>query len=105
MSATTAGPLTSRQRLQATLNHQQPDRVCVDFGATPVTGIHVSAVMRLRQAVLGQTDSRVKVIEPYQMLGEVDDELLRLVREDDEKLLKLAFLYIRSQMDELHEVP
>ncbi|MCU0978298.1 MAG: uroporphyrinogen decarboxylase family protein [Pirellulaceae bacterium] len=75
MSATIAGSLTSRQRLQATLNHQQPDRVCVDFGATPVTGIHVSAVMRLRQAVLGQTDSRVKVIEPYQMLGEVDDEL------------------------------
>ena len=75
MSATTAGSLTSRQRLQATLNHQQPDRVCVDFGATPVTGIHVSAVMRLRQAVLGQSDPRVKVIEPYQMLGEVDDEL------------------------------
>jgi hypothetical protein len=75
MSATTAGSLTSRQRLQATLNHQQPDRVCVDFGATPVTGIHVTAVMRLRQAVLGQRDPRVKVIEPYQMLGEVDDEL------------------------------
>ena len=75
MSATIAGSLTSRQRLQATLNHQQPDRVCVDFGATAVTGIHVSAVMRLRQAVLGQPDFRVKVIEPYQMLGEVENEL------------------------------
>ncbi len=75
MSATTAGSLTSRQRLQATLNHRQPDRVCVDFGATAVTGIHVSAVTRLRQAALGQSDYRVKVIEPYQMLGEVDDEL------------------------------
>lgn len=74
MSAT-AGSLTSRQRLQATLNHRQPDRVCVDFGATAVSGIHVSAVTRLRQAVLGQSDFRVKVIEPYQMLGEVDDEL------------------------------
>jgi len=30
--------MTSKQRLQATLNHQQPDRVCVDFGATAVTG-------------------------------------------------------------------
>ena len=75
MSATSAASFTSRQRLQATLNHQQPDRVCVDFGATPVTGIHVTAVTRLRQAVLGQSDYRVKVIEPYQMLGEVDDEL------------------------------
>lgn len=75
MSATTAGSMTSRQRLQATLSHRQPDRVCVDFGATAVTGMHVSAVTRLRRAVLGQSDYRVKVIEPYQMLGEVDDEL------------------------------
>jgi hypothetical protein len=44
-------------------------------GGTAVTGIHVSTVARLRQAVLGQKDSRVKVIEPYRMLGEIDDEL------------------------------
>ncbi len=67
--------MNSRQRLQAALNHQQPDRVPVDFGATAVTGMHVSAVTRLRRAVLGDANYRVKVIEPYQMLGEVDDEL------------------------------
>jgi hypothetical protein len=69
------GSMTPRERLQTTLAHQQPDRVCVDFGATPVTGIHVSAVTRLRRAVLGGSDLRVKVTEPYQMLGEVDDQL------------------------------
>jgi hypothetical protein len=68
--------MLSRQRLQATLAHRQPDRVCVDFGATFVTGIHVSALTRLRRAVLGDADYRVKVTEPYQMLGEVDDQLL-----------------------------
>jgi len=67
--------VTSRQRLEATLNHEQPDRVCVDFGSTAVTGMHVAAVSRLRRAVLGDPDYRVKVIEPYQMLGEIDDEL------------------------------
>ena len=67
--------MTSRERLAATLNHRQPDRVCVDFGATFVTGIHVSALTRLRRAVLGDASHKVKVIEPYQMLGEVDDEL------------------------------
>ena len=67
--------MNSRERLQATLEHRQPDRVCVDFGATFVTGIHVSIVHRLRQRVLGDTNYRVKVIEPYQMLGELDDEL------------------------------
>jgi len=67
--------MTCRERLDATLNHRQPDRVCVDFGATFVTGIHVAALTRLRRRVLGQPDYRVRVIEPYQMLGEVDDEL------------------------------
>jgi hypothetical protein len=57
------------------LDHRQPDRVPVDFGATAVTGMNVSIVHRLRQRVLGDTDYRVKVIEPYQMLGEIDDEL------------------------------
>jgi len=67
--------MNPRQRLEATLSHRQPDRVCVDFGATAVTGMHVAAVSRLRRAVLGQPDWRVKVIEPYQMLGEVDEAL------------------------------
>ena len=59
--------MTSRERLQATLNHQQPDRVCVDFGATFVTGIHCSFVDKLRKAVLGDDGYKVKVNEPYQM--------------------------------------
>ena len=67
--------MTSRERLQAALNHRQPDRVPVDFGSTAVTGMHVSAVTRLRRALLGDEGYRVKVIEPYQMLGEIDDEL------------------------------
>jgi len=67
--------MNSRERLAATLNHEQPDRVCVDFGATFVTGIHVSVVDRLRKAVLGDQNWRVKVTEPYQMLGEIDDQL------------------------------
>ncbi len=67
--------MNSRQRLQTTLNHRQPDRVCVDFGATFVTGIHVAVVDKLRKAVLGSNGTPVKVCEPYQMLGEVDDEL------------------------------
>lgn len=35
----------------------------------------VCAVHRLRQAVLGDKKWRVKVTEPYQMLGEIDDPL------------------------------
>jgi len=36
----------------------------------------VSAVTRLRRHLLGDTKYHVKVCEPYQMLGEIDDDLL-----------------------------
>lgn len=75
MSDSTARTMTSRVRLQTTLNHTQPDRVCVDFGSTFVTGIHAAAVSRLRQQSFNDDTYRVKVIEPYQMLGEIDDAL------------------------------
>lgn len=74
--------MNSRQRLEATLSHQQPDRVCVDFGSTLVTGMHVSIVDRLRKAVLGDGDYKVRVCDPYQMLGEIDDELRDALRID-----------------------
>ena len=67
--------MNGKERLQAAFDHRQPDRVPVDFGSTAVTGIHASAIARLRQAVLGEKEFRVKIIEPYQMLGEVDKEL------------------------------
>ena len=39
---------SSKQNLQRTLNHQQPEKVVVDFGSTAVTGIHVLIVEKLR---------------------------------------------------------
>jgi hypothetical protein len=67
--------MTPRARLAATLNHQTPDRVCVDFGAGAQTGMGAGAVHRLRQAVMGKSSYRVKIIEPCQMLGEIDEPL------------------------------
>jgi Uroporphyrinogen decarboxylase (URO-D) len=67
--------MTSRERLLATLNHRQPDRVCVDFGATAITGIHASIVHKLKQRLIGPSATPTRVHEPYQMLAEVDAEL------------------------------
>jgi hypothetical protein len=66
---------SSRRNFIETINHLQPDRVVVDFGATPVTGIHVVIVEKLRE-YYGLEKHPVKVIEPYQMLGEIDTELI-----------------------------
>ena len=66
---------TSKERFDLTVNHQQPDKVVVDMGSTAVTGIHVLSVENLRRHY-GLESRPVRVIEPYQMLGEVDEELV-----------------------------
>lgn len=74
--------MNSRERLIASLNHVQPDRTPVDLGSAMVTGMHVSVVDKLRKAVLGDMNYVPKVIEPYQMLGEIDDELAAALKID-----------------------
>jgi hypothetical protein len=66
---------SSRENFRKSVNHHQPDRVVVDFGSTAVTGIHVVIVEKLRE-YYGLEKKPVRVIEPYQMLGEIDSELI-----------------------------
>jgi hypothetical protein len=66
--------MTGRERLDAALNHRQPDRIPVDFNGTAVTGMHVKCVIGLREHY-GLEKRLVKVHEPYQMLGWIDDDL------------------------------
>ena len=75
--------MNSRQRVEAALNHQQPDRVPLDLGASPVTGMHVSSVYKLRQALkLDPPGTPVKVTEAYQMLGEIAPDLQEVLGVD-----------------------
>jgi uroporphyrinogen-III decarboxylase len=67
--------MTSRERFWRAINKQQADRVCVDFGATSATGIMAGVLHQLRYAVLKEKNYRVKICEPIQMLGEIDDTL------------------------------
>ena len=46
----------------------------IDFGATSVTGIHVRSIEKLRK-YYGLENRPVRVTDPYQMLGEIDQEL------------------------------
>lgn len=67
--------MNSRERLKKAINHEQPDRIPVDFGSNAVTGMHVLIVEQLRD-YYGLEKHPVKAIEPYQMLGEIEDDLL-----------------------------
>lgn len=74
---------SSRQRIIRALRHDEPDTIPVDFGATSVTGIHCKVVEALR-AYYGLEKRPVKIIEPFQMLGEVDEELKEIMHIDCE---------------------
>jgi len=69
------------ERIRQALNHTEPDRVPVDFGSTAVSGIHVSCVAALRKE-FGLEQRPVKVHEPYQMLGWLDEDLLEAMEID-----------------------
>lgn len=72
--------MTSRERALKALNHEAGP-VAVDFGATGVTGMHCSAVAALRDHF--KLEKRpVKVHEPYQMLGLIEDDLLDAIGVD-----------------------
>ncbi len=75
--------MNSRERVIASLNHQQPDRVPLDLGSSAVTGMHASSVYLIRQALkLDPPGTPVKVIEPYQVLGEIQPDLMEALGVD-----------------------
>ncbi len=67
--------MNSREQFSKTVNHRQPDRVVIDLGSTAVTGIHIQTISKLRRH-FGLQRKPIRVIEPFQMLGEVDWELI-----------------------------
>lgn len=73
--------ITSKTLLQKALNHENTGLIPIDFGATAVTGIHCIVVEKLRRHY-GLKDKPVKIIDTFQMLGEVDDELREIMNVD-----------------------
>ncbi len=72
---------TSRERLNMTLNHQEPDQLVVDMGSTSITGINANALHNLRKA-LNLEERKVKICEPLQLLGEVEEDLRKTLHLD-----------------------
>jgi hypothetical protein len=75
--------MTGKERVLRTLDHKEPDRIPVDFGGTAVTGMHAAVVIALRKHY-GLAKRPVKVHEPYQMLGLIEDDLQRALGLDVE---------------------
>ena len=72
--------MTSREKVRRALRHEAGP-VPVDFGSTGVTSLHVSCVAALRRHY-GLPEHPVKVCEPFQMLGELEEDLLAALGSD-----------------------
>jgi hypothetical protein len=95
-----AGQMTSRERIAAACAHREPDKLPIDFGGGFQTGIHVSMVYRLRQALgLDAPGTPVKVVEIYQMLGEVGADLRQALGVDTVSLAGTGTMFGFPQAD------
>ncbi|MFW5747300.1 MAG: uroporphyrinogen decarboxylase family protein [bacterium] len=66
--------MNGREKILNALNHQEGP-VPMDFGGGPTTGIHCSVVESLRK-YYGLENRPVTIIEPFQMLGLIEEDLL-----------------------------
>jgi uroporphyrinogen decarboxylase len=68
--------MNSRDRVLATLNHREPDRVPIDFSGHRSSGIMAVAYARLRD-FLGLPRKPIRVYDPVQQLAIVDEDVLQ----------------------------
>jgi uroporphyrinogen decarboxylase len=73
--------MTSRERVLASLNHREPDRVPVDLSGHRSSGIAAIAYARLRD-FLGLPKKPIRVYDPVQQLAVVDEDVLQRFRVD-----------------------
>jgi len=67
--------MTSRERILAAINHQTPDKVPVDLGATPSSGISAIAYSNLVKYI-GMTELPVQIYDVVQQLAQPDMKIL-----------------------------
>ncbi|MGN0492802.1 MAG: uroporphyrinogen decarboxylase family protein [Acutalibacteraceae bacterium] len=65
--------MNSKEKVIQALNHVEGP-IPLDFGGTSVTGIHCLVLEKLRQ-YYGLPKKPISIIDPYQMLGFVDEDL------------------------------
>ena len=83
--------MTSREKVLHALNHETSP-VPMDFGATAVTGMHCSCVAALRDHY--RLEKRpVKIHEPYQMLGWLEDDLIAAIGADTAGMEPLSTIF------------
>ena len=74
-------PLTPRERVRLASNHQEPDRVPIDFGSTYMTSIAVPSYLALEK-LLGLSAASLRLQTPLSKVVLPREEILRRFRVD-----------------------
>ena len=67
--------MNSRERILATINHREPDRVAIDLGSTPSSGISAIAYGNLKR-YLGITSGQNRVYDIVQQVSQPEEVIL-----------------------------
>jgi len=73
--------MLARERVLTALNHEEPDRVPIDLGSTPVTGICRNAYADLL-TTLGLPEREIRIVDMVQQLARVDEDVLEALEVD-----------------------
>ena len=69
--------MNSRERILAAINHREPDKVPIDLGATPSSGISAIAYSKLIKQ-LGRRQGTTQIYDVVQQLAQPEDVILDL---------------------------
>ena len=73
--------MNSRERVLASINHKEPDRVPIDLGGTPVTSISAIAYYNLKK-YLKMNSGQIRVYDLMQQLAIPEQNILDLFKVD-----------------------
>ena len=84
--------MTPRERILAALEHQEPDRIPIDLGSTPVTSITKAAYVPLRDH-LGLPEEGITIYDEVQQLPYMGEDVLRRF-EVDTRMVQLPMAHV-----------
>ena len=91
--------MNSRQRVQLALAHKEADRIPFDLGGTVLTSIHVNAYRNLRR-YLGLPEKEVAVMDVFQQIAVVDDDVRRRLCCDARNVAGRSSATFKIEIDE-----
>lgn len=93
--------MTGKEKLKLAVNHQDGP-ILLDIGGMPTTGIHCTMVEKMRE-YYGLEKRVIKILEPLQMLGMVDDDLKEAMGIQTSPLWNAGTMYGFRQTDRFKE--